>query len=148
MKNFTVLFCILVLIQLIYYSNSYCNEHCSFCYTDNPYNNSNFYIYGSFCAICQKPYVSLDGDCVLEESLPSILIQNDCDIYDYNLHCIKCENYDKENNAYKSKFLEKCFKGSLPWCHDNCYNGYFDIPNRWVRSHANGSKGYNYYYCY
>ena len=91
-------------------SNSYCGEHCSFCYnSNNPYNNFNFYIIESFCATCRKPYVSLDGDCVLEESLPSSIIQNDCDIYDYNLKCIKCKNYDKEDNAYSSAFLEECY---------------------------------------
>ena len=91
-------------------SNSYCGEHCSFCYnSNNPYNNFNFYIIESLCATCRKPYVSLDGDCVLEESLPSSIIQNDCDIYDYNLKCIKCKNYDKEDNAYSSAFLEECY---------------------------------------
>ena len=77
-----------------------------------------------FCAVCEKPYVSLDGDCILLDNLPYSIIQEECTVYDYNLQCIKCKdiNIDNESTVYSNSFLRECHNHVIKDDKDNKTN--------------------------
>ena len=113
--TFSRIIFLLEMLQLISLSLSSCESHCSLCYNSNPYKIESYFtsVNNGFCAVCEKPYVSLDGDCILLDDLPYSIIQEECTVYDYNLQCIKCKDIDIEKgsilpSAYSNSFLKEC----------------------------------------
>ena len=129
--TFSWIIFLLCLLQLISLSLSSCESHCSLCYINNPYKIESYFTFvnNGFCAVCEKPYVSLDGDCILLDNLPYSIIQEECTVYDYNLQCIKCKdiNIDNESTVYSNSFLRECHNHvikddkdnkAVQWCRD------------------------------
>ena len=124
--TFSWIIFLLCLLQLISLSLSSCESHCSLCYINNPYKIESYFTFvnNGFCAVCEKPYVSLDGDCILLDNLPYSIIQEECTVYDYNLQCIKCKdiNIDNESTVYSNSFLRECHNHVIKDDKDNKTN--------------------------
>ena len=124
--TFSWIIFLLCLLQLISLSLSFCESHCSLCYINNPYKIESYFTFvnNGFCAVCEKPYVSLDGDCILLDNLPYSIIQEECTVYDYNLQCIKCKdiNIDNESTVYSNSFLRECHNHVIKDDKDNKTN--------------------------
>ena len=90
-------------------------ENCQYCVRRPNYDGLS--ITDIKCIVCQKEYVSVNGNCIPKEYIPNSVKVKDCFYYDYNFECLNCDetygDYYTECKKYGRKYQGKTDVGRI-----------------------------------